>query len=96
LHTSRVHNAYHRRRLCSRTFPRSSCHAAGRATITNGAFAHLAGVHTLDTSRCNQAAITDAAFAHLAGIRTLDMRACGQVTVKAVQGLVKRGVHVLA
>ena len=52
-----------------------------QSTITDGAFAHLAGIHTLDMSWCDQATITDAAFAHLAGIHTLNMRDCSQATI---------------
>ena len=46
--------------------------------ITDAAFAHLRGIHTLDMSGCKQAGITDAAFAHLRGIHTLDMSFCNQ------------------
>jgi hypothetical protein len=35
--------------------------------ITDAAFGHLAGVHTLDMSGCNQATVTDAAFDRLLG-----------------------------
>ncbi len=48
-------------------------------TITDGAFAHLAGIHTLNMRYCNQATITDAAFAPLAGICELDVRNCPQL-----------------
>ena len=46
-----------------------------QATITDGAFAHLAGIHTLDMRYCNQATITTACRARLqqAGIATLMM-----------------------
>jgi hypothetical protein len=54
-----------------------------QATITDAAFAHLAGIHTLDMSWCRQATITDVAFAHLAGIHTLNMRFCSTASITA-------------
>ena len=44
-----------------------------QATITDGAFAHLAGFHTLDMRHCKQATITAACRARLraAGIPDL-------------------------
>ena len=50
-------------------------------TITDAAFAHLAGVHTLDVAGCYQAGLTDAAFSHLRGVHTLDMSSCVQAGV---------------
>jgi hypothetical protein len=46
-----------------------------QATIGDGAFAHLAGIHTLDMRYCSQASITPACRAHLrqAGIPDLRM-----------------------
>ena len=46
-----------------------------QATITDGAFAHLAGIHTLDMRYCSQATITAACRARLqqAGIAALTM-----------------------
>ena len=52
-----------------------------QSTITDGAFVHLAGIHTLYMGGCNQATITDGAFAHLAGIHTLNMTYCSQATI---------------
>jgi hypothetical protein len=46
----------------------SECSQAG---ITDAAFAHLGGIHTLCVRGCSQAGITDAAFVHLRGIHTL-------------------------
>ena len=46
--------------------------------ITDAAFVHLCGIHTLDMSHCNQ--ITDAAFVHLCGIHILTMIGCDQFT----------------
>ena len=36
--------------------------------ITNAAFLHLRGIHTLNMSGCNQITITDAAFVNLSVI----------------------------
>jgi hypothetical protein len=47
-------------------------------TITDAAFAHLAGIHTLEMRSCRQRTITDAAFARLAGIRYLRINGCDQ------------------
>ena len=46
-----------------------------QATITDAAFAHLRGIHTLDMWGCSQATITDACRARLraAGIPVLRM-----------------------
>jgi hypothetical protein len=38
-----------------------------QATITDGAFAHLRGIHTLNMSGCSQATLTPVGIAHLAG-----------------------------
>ena len=54
---------------------------ASRTDVTDAAFAHLRGIHTLDMTNCNQPSITDAAFAHLAGIQRLSMRGCIQATI---------------
>ena len=61
--------------------------------VTGAAFAHLAGIHTLTMSWCNQLTITDGAFAHLRGIHTLHMGGCDQVTDAAFAHL--RGIHTL-
>ena len=52
--------------------------------VTDAAFAHLRGIHTLSMSFCNQASITDAAFAYLRGIHTLHMWDCNQATITLV------------
>ena len=49
----------------------SFCHQ-----ITDVAFSHLAGIHTLNMTWCDQSSITDVAFSHLAGIHTLNMSDC--------------------
>ncbi len=65
----------------------SSTACPSRAAVTDAAFAHLAGIHTLDISRCNQRMITDAAFAHLRGIRTLTTSFCAPAVVAAAADL---------
>ena len=54
---------------------------SGCTGVTDAAFAHLAGIHTLKMDGCNQEEISDAAFAHLAGICDLDMSGCDQSTI---------------
>jgi hypothetical protein len=49
--------------------------------ITDAAFVHLRGIHTLDMSECNQVGITDAIFTHLRGIHHLNMKLCSQRTL---------------
>ena len=39
--------------------------------VTDAAFVHLRGIHTLNMSESNQSTITDAAFVHLRWIHTL-------------------------
>ena len=46
--------------------------------VTDAAFVHLRGIHTLYMYACNQATITDAAFVHLCGIQSLSMSGCTQ------------------
>jgi hypothetical protein len=48
-------------------------------SITDAAFVHLAGIHTLDMRSCHQATITDACVSHLVGINTLKRH--GKVSV---------------
>ena len=59
--------------------------------ITDNAFIHLKGIHTLKMNTCNQ--ITDKAFIHLKGIHTLNMRLCSEITDKAFIHL--KGIHTL-
>ena len=70
--------------------------------VTDAAFAHLRGVHTLDMrdhedthswSWTSFMQITDAAFAHLRGIHTLDMSHCCEITDAAFNHLA--GIHTL-
>jgi hypothetical protein len=45
-------------------------------TISDAAFAHLAGIHTLWMNGCNQDTITGATFERLRGIPSLHARGC--------------------
>ena len=53
----------------------------GCKRVTDEAFVHLRGIHTLNINYCDQVTITDAAFVHLRGIHTLNMNYCKQVTI---------------
>jgi hypothetical protein len=66
---------------------------SGCALLTDAAFPHLAGLHTLLMSDCAQEGITDAAFASLRGIHTLEITGCWQLTDAALSPL--RGIHTL-
>jgi len=57
--------------------------------ITDAAFIHLKGIHTLNLRGCNQ--ITDSAFVHLDGIKELDIGDCNQITDAAFVYL--KGIH---
>ena len=48
----------------------------GCKTITDAAFAHLKGIHTLHMVGCTQPSVTEAAFAHIAGVHELDVSVC--------------------
>ena len=63
--------------------------------VTDAAFVHLRGIHTLDMSYCNQETITDAAFVHLRGIHTLSMRFCIQETITDAAFVHLRGIKYL-
>ena len=54
-------------------------------SITDAAFAHLRGIHTLRMSYCSQPTITDAAFAHLRGVRVLTMLDCSDAALRAAR-----------
>jgi hypothetical protein len=63
--------------------------------ITDAAFVHLKGIHTLNMDCCDQ--ITDVALVHLKGIHTLDMDYLGnQITIEGLDeaGLLKRRKYV--
>ena len=62
--------------------------------ISDAAFAHLRGTHTLRIGCCTQAGITDAALAHLRGIHTLDT-SCAQAGITGAGLAHLRGVRVL-
>jgi len=66
-----------------------------RRDLSDADFAHLAGVHTLEMSWCDQATITDAAFAHIAGVHTLNMALCNQATITDAAFAHIAGVHTL-
>ena len=68
---------------------------AGCRGVTDAAFSHLRGIHTLDLSFCNQPAITDAAFAHLAGIQRLSIMGCNQPTIADAAFAHLRGIQLL-
>jgi hypothetical protein len=63
--------------------------------VTDAAFVHLRGIHTLDMRGCNQTTITDSAFIHLRGIHTLDMSRCNQATITDSAFTHLRGIHTL-
>jgi hypothetical protein len=63
----------------------------GCIQITDAAFEHLTGIHTLTMSGCKD--ITDAAFVHLAGIHILNMGGCKGITDAALVHL--RGIQLL-
>ena len=94
-------NVYRRRDLVDADF---AAHLRGVRTLgmrectqpglTDAAFAHLAGLETLDMARCRQ--ITGAVFAHLRGtIRSLDMSGCSQATFTDVHFEHLRGIRSL-
>ena len=70
-----------------------SANISYRTDLTDAAFVHLKGIHTLDMHECNQ--ITDAAFAHLKGIHTLDMGECNQDTITDAAFVHLKGIHTL-
>jgi hypothetical protein len=59
----------------------------GCAGITDAAFVHLRGIHTLDIMHCAQATLTEAALAHLAGIAELNVYGCRPAFVRAAKAL---------
>jgi len=48
----------------------------GCTQLSDAAFEHLKGLHTLTMSACTQSSITEAAFQHLSGLHTLDISGC--------------------
>jgi len=63
--------------------------------ITDAAFAHLRGIHTLVMGWYGHATCTDAAFAHLAGIHTLDLRDWGAAPITDAAFAHLQGIHTL-
>jgi hypothetical protein len=63
--------------------------------LSDAAFVHLRGIHTLCMWFCYQDTITDAAFAHLRGIHTLVMEGCDQVTITGASFSHLQNVQVL-
>jgi hypothetical protein len=66
--------------------------------LTDAAFEHLKGIHTLLMWHCPQATITDAAFEHLKGIHSLVMSWCTQITITGaglehLKGISRLGMH---
>jgi hypothetical protein len=64
-------------------------------SITDAAFVHLKGTHTLIMKNCSQVSITDAAFTHLKGIHTLNMAFCYQPTITDAAFAHLKGIHSL-
>ena len=60
-------------------------HHHDQAGVTDAAFAHLAGIATLNIAFCIQ--ITDAAFAPLAALTSLNMCGCNLITDAAFERL---------
>ena len=50
-----------------------------QSTITDAAFVHLKGIHSLSLWRCNQ--LTDAVFTHLKVIKRLNIAFCTQLNL---------------
>ena len=95
-----IHSSLAAWRAC---FPRAlRANIEGRTDLTDAAFVHLAGIHTLDMSWCDQATITDAVLVHLEGAHRLEAFGCDQldrVTVsrlhdRSMESSMKRSRHV--
>ena len=57
------------------------------ASLSDGAFAHLRGVHTLIMGGYFQPSITGATLSHLRGIRVLYMYDCQPAVIAAARAL---------
>ena len=68
---------------------------SGCKSITNAAFVHLKGIHTLDMNG-SRSTITDAAFSHLQGIHTLNMAWCYQSTITDAAFVHLKGIYSLS
>ena len=75
--------------------PRHVLSGCWQASITDAAFVHLTGIHTLFMDECNQAGITDAAFVHLKGIHKLNMSCCDQAGITDAAFVHLKGIHTL-
>ena len=58
-----------------------------QATITDAAFEHLKGIHSLVMENCTQATITGAGLEHLIGISRLGMVVCTEEAIAAAESL---------
>jgi Leucine-rich repeat (LRR) protein len=64
-----------------------------RKTLTDEAFKHLAGIHTLKMSGCTK--LTGEAFKYIKGVQYLDMSVCDQSTIKDMHFSHLAGIHTL-
>jgi hypothetical protein len=58
-----------------------------QATITDAAFEHLKGIHSLVMQWCNQASITGTGLEHLKGISRLGMHGSSDEAIAAAESL---------
>jgi hypothetical protein len=58
-------------------------------TITDTAFTHLKGIHTLNMHSCDQDTLTDAIFSYIKGVRVLDMDNCRGIERAALASAVR-------
>ena len=58
-----------------------------QATITDAAFEHLKGIHSLVMMHCTQATITGEGLEHLKGISRLGMHECTDEAIAAAESL---------
>ena len=63
--------------------------------LTDAAFVHLRGIHTLYMWYSLQPAISDAAFVHLRGIHTLVIWGCDQATITGATFAHLQGIQAL-
>ena len=58
---------------------------SGCMSLTDAAFVHLQGIHTLSMTGCTQATVTDRVFSYFKDIRVLSARNCPQFTDAALK-----------
>jgi hypothetical protein len=58
-----------------------------QATITDAAFEHLKGIHSLVMENCTQATISGTGLEHLKGISRLGMYGCTDEAIAAAESL---------